>query len=90
MPIADRMIPRVAAFSVIKDMFEEGRRLAAEFGADNVYDFSLGNPDVPPPAEFRRALREMAATDDLNHGYAPVHGAPARARGAGPSAAPGT
>jgi len=32
MPIADRMIPRVAAFSVIKDMFEEGRRLKAEFG----------------------------------------------------------
>ena len=74
MPIADRMIPRVAAFSVIKDMFEEGRRLKAEFGADRVYDFSLGNPDVPPPGEFRRALREMAATDDLSHGYAPVTG----------------
>lgn len=74
MPIADRMIPRVAAFSVIKDMFEEGRRLKAEFGADKVYDFSLGNPDVPPPDEFRRALREMTARDDLNHGYAPVTG----------------
>ena len=49
MPIADRMIRRVADFAVIKDMFEEGRRLKAEFGADNVYDFSLGNPDVPPP-----------------------------------------
>ena len=74
MPIADRMVPRVAAFAVIKDMFEEGRRLKAEFGADNVYDFSLGNPDVPPPDRFRKALRELVASPALNHGYAPVTG----------------
>jgi aspartate aminotransferase len=74
MPIADRMIARVAAFAVVKDMFEEGRRLKAEFGADHVYDFSLGNPDAPPPAELRRALREIAAAESLDHGYAPVTG----------------
>jgi aspartate aminotransferase len=74
MPIADRMIARVAAFGVIKDMFEEGRRMKAEFGSDNVYDFSLGNPDVPPPDEFRRALSEMTASGSLDHGYAPVTG----------------
>jgi aspartate aminotransferase len=74
MPIADRMIARVAAFAVVKDMFEEGRRLKAEFGADHVYDFSLGNPDAPPPAELRRALREIAAAEALDHGYAPVTG----------------
>jgi aspartate aminotransferase len=74
MPIAERMIPRVAAFAVIKDMFEEGRRLKAEFGPDNVYDFSLGNPDAPPPEEFRRTLREMTAEAGLDHGYAPVTG----------------
>jgi aspartate aminotransferase len=74
MPIADRMIPRVAAFAVVKDMFEEGRRLKDEFGPDNVYDFSLGNPDAPPPDEVRRALREMSAAADLDHGYAPVTG----------------
>jgi aspartate aminotransferase len=68
------MIARVAAFAVIKDMFEEGRRLKAEFGPDNVYDFSLGNPDVPPPEKFRRILREMTASDGLDHGYAPVTG----------------
>jgi aspartate aminotransferase len=68
------MIARVAAFAVIKDMFEEGRRLKAEFGSDNVYDFSLGNPDVPPPEIFRRTLREMTAADGLDHGYAPVMG----------------
>jgi aspartate aminotransferase len=76
MPIADRMIPRVAAFAVIKDMFEEGRRLKAEFGPDNVYDFSLGNPDVPPPEGFRKALRDLVASPSLNHGYAPVTGHP--------------
>jgi aspartate aminotransferase len=74
MPIAERMMARVAAFAVIKDMFEEGRRLKSEFGADRVYDFSLGNPDAPPPDEFRRVLREMTATGRLDHGYAPFTG----------------
>jgi aspartate aminotransferase len=74
MPIAERMIARVAAFAVIKDMFEEGRRLKAAFGPDRVYDFSLGNPDVPPPAEFRCSLRAMTAAETLDHGYAPVTG----------------
>lgn len=77
MPIADRMIPRVAAFAVIKDMFEEGRRLKAEHGAENVCDFSLGNPDVPPPEAFQRALRETVAAGPIDHGYAPVAGHPA-------------
>jgi aspartate aminotransferase len=74
MPIAERMMARVAAFGVIKDMFEEGRRLKAQFGPDQVYDFSLGNPDAPPPNEFRRVLREMTTTGHLDHGYAPVTG----------------
>ncbi len=74
MPIAERMIARVAAFAVIKDMFEEGRRLKAAFGPDRVYDFSLGNPDVPPPAEFRCSLRAMTAAETFDHGYAPVTG----------------
>jgi aspartate aminotransferase len=68
------MVPRVAAFSVIKDMFEEGRRLKSEFGPDQVYDFSLGNPDAPPPERFRQSLRELVASPSLNHGYAPVAG----------------
>jgi aspartate aminotransferase len=74
MPISDRMIARVAAFAVVKDMFEEGRRMKAEFGADHVYDFSLGNPDAPPPDDLRRVLRELTATSGLDHGYAPVTG----------------
>jgi aspartate aminotransferase len=68
------MIRRVADFAVIKNMFEEGRRLKERFGAENVYDFSLGNPDVPPPEEFRAALRELVRSDTLSFGYAPVAG----------------
>lgn len=74
MPIADRLIPRMAAFAVIKDMFEAGRRLKAEHGAENVCDFSIGNPDVPPPEAFHRALREIVAAGPLDHGYAPLTG----------------
>jgi aspartate aminotransferase len=74
MPIADRMTRRVADFAVIKNMFEEGRQLKERFGADNVYDFSLGNPDVPPPDSFRKALRELTQSDTLSFGYTPVAG----------------
>lgn len=74
MPIAERMIRRLQEFVVIKNMFEEGRQLKAKHGEHNVYDFSLGNPDVPPPPAFRKALREMVQSDALSFGYAPVAG----------------
>ena len=41
-------------------MFEEGERLRQEFGAEKIYDFTLGNPDVEPPAAFQRELLELA------------------------------
>ena len=41
-------------------MFEEGERLRQEFGAENVHDFTLGNPDVEPPEAFQRELLELA------------------------------
>jgi aspartate aminotransferase len=68
------MIPRMTAFAVIKDMFEAGRKLKAEHGAENVCDFSIGNPDVPPPEAFHRALCETVAAGPLDHGYAPLTG----------------
>lgn len=74
MPIADRMMRRVAEFGVIKNMFEEGRKLKERHGEENVFDFSLGNPDLPPPAELRNALRELARSETLSFGYAPVAG----------------
>ena len=45
--IADSMVSLVKNSSVIRAMFEEGNRLAKLYGAENVYDFSLGNPNVP-------------------------------------------
>jgi aspartate aminotransferase len=53
--------------SWIRKMFEEGARLKAIHGSDRVYDFSLGNPDVPPP---ERVLTRMAAlAGSMFHGY---------------------
>ena len=49
--IADKMVDFVNNSSAIRAMFEEGKRLAAIYGAENVYDFSLGNPNVPAPFE---------------------------------------
>ena len=51
-------------------MFEEGAKLKAEFGAENVYDFSLGNPDIDPPAEFFSCLKDLAGLNAQGvHGY---------------------
>ena len=56
-------------------MFEEGIALKKQHGADNVFDFSLGNPDVPPPPAFNRILRECAAAEAPGvHGYMPNAG----------------
>jgi aspartate aminotransferase len=57
-------------------MFEKGMELKAEFGEDSVCDFSLGNPDVPPPAATKRVLEEIAqsAVRPLGLGYCPNAG----------------
>ena len=52
--IADKMKNMVANSSAIRAMFEEGNRLAGIYGAENVFDFSLGNPNVPAPEASRR------------------------------------
>ena len=76
MPIANHMTKMVAGMEMVKKMFEEGARLKAEHGPDNVFDFSIGNPDVPPPAEFKKVLRELANDESLGHGYTPNTGHP--------------
>ncbi len=52
-------------------MFEEGKQMAAKYGAENVFDFSLGNPNVPAPAEVNEAILEIVKdTDPVKlHGY---------------------
>lgn len=58
-------------------MFEEGLRMKAERGAENVFDFTLGNPDEDPPAEVLAALRrQVAANPAGSHGYMPNAGFP--------------
>ena len=47
MVIAKRMEPLVAGSSIIRKLFEEGKEMAKKVGAENVYDYSLGNPSVP-------------------------------------------
>lgn len=69
--IANKMVGLVNNNSAIRMMFEEGKRLAAEFGAENVYDFSLGNPNVPAPAGLNTAIKEILdeETSTFVHGY---------------------
>lgn len=54
--IAEKMAHLVKNSSAIRAMFEEGKKLAEQYGAENVYDFSLGNPNVPAPAEVKKRL----------------------------------
>lgn len=69
--IAEKMKNMVANSSVIRAMFEEGNRLAKIYGAENVYDFSLGNPNVPAPEAVKRAIFELLEEEDavVLHGY---------------------
>lgn len=69
--ISKKMEKLVAGSSVTRAMFEEGKKMAAEFGAENVYDFSLGNPNVPAPAKVSEAIKEILDTEDpvVLHGY---------------------
>lgn len=63
--------------SVIRRMFEEGALLKEKHGADNVFDFSIGNPDLEPPEGVLRAVREVAADGEKGrHGYMPNAGYP--------------
>lgn len=60
---------------VIRKMFEEGVVLKKKYGEDNVYDFSLGNPDLDPPNEVLDAIKEVAQdTSHMCHGYMPNAG----------------
>ncbi len=77
MSISDKMRAFAEKSSWIRKMFEEGTKMKAQFGAENVFDFSLGNPDVPPPPEFTNVLKELAADQSPGvHAYMPNGGYP--------------
>ncbi len=69
--VSQKMISLVKGSSVIRAMFEEGKKMAVEFGAENVYDFSLGNPNVPAPDTIRKAIINIVENEDplKLHGY---------------------
>ena len=62
--------------SIIREIFEYSKARAKEIGAENVYDFSLGNPSVPAPAEVNDCIKELIDTQDsvLLHGYTSAQG----------------
>ncbi len=69
--IAKKMVSYVEGSSVIRAMFEEGKKLAKEFGPENVYDFSLGNPSVEPPVKVKEVIKSVLDNSSPNfvHGY---------------------
>ena len=69
--IAKKMEGLVKNSSVIRAMFEEGKRLSTIYGEENVFDFSIGNPNVEPPAEVKKAIIEILSNEEPNfvHGY---------------------
>lgn len=69
--ISEKMLDLVENSSAIRAMFEDGKKMAAIYGAENVYDFSLGNPSVEPPERVKQAIIEVLKEDapNLVHGY---------------------
>ena len=69
--ISEKMKKMVEGSSAIRAMFEEGNKLAKIYGKENVFDFSLGNPNVPAPGSVKKAINHILDTEDtlVLHGY---------------------
>ena len=77
MTVANHIKSKMSGSSWIRKMFEEGTRLKAEYGADKVFDFSLGNPNLEPPEKFRKVLKNtVMSLTGTDHGYMPNTGYP--------------
>ena len=73
--VSERMLGLGTARSVIRELFEYGKQRAAVVGPENVFDFSLGNPSVPAPAEVNQtAIRILQEQPDLIHCYTSAQG----------------
>ncbi len=78
MTIAEKVQTFLERASWIRKMFEQGAQLKARYGAENVFDFSLGNPNLEPPDRFKQVLVDMAKAPGLgHHSYMPNIGYPA-------------
>ena len=70
MPIAKAVAEHMRRASWIRRMFEEGARLKRERGAENVFDYTLGNPDLEPPEQVIEALQRVIARNrPASHAY---------------------
>ncbi len=76
--VTTQILKSMTGSSWIRKMFEKGIELKKQYGADAVCDFSLGNPDVPPPAKAKAVLEALAvkAVEPLGLGYCPNAGIP--------------
>lgn len=74
--ISNEMVKLGTKRSVIRELFEYGKKRASEIGAENVYDFSIGNPNVPAPECVKEAIVELLNTTDpaILHGYTSAQG----------------
>lgn len=64
-----KIVESLGKSSMIRAMFEAGAKLKAQYGDENVFDFSLGNPDIEPPAQVQESIRKYAnsETPGLHH-----------------------
>lgn len=69
--ISNKMRIMILNNSTIREMFEEGKRLASIYGEENVFDFSIGNPNVEPPEEIKSIIKRIVDEErpNLIHGY---------------------
>ena len=76
--IAEQYRKMLDAKSVIRQLSEKATKRAQIIGAENVFDYSLGNPSVPAPAEFKQALLDLIEKENpmTLHGYSPTLGIP--------------
>jgi aspartate aminotransferase len=75
MAVAIKIQSSIKNSSLIRRMFEEGAKMKAEIGEENVYDFSLGNPNLEPPSGFKDVLRDLVNDPAPGcHGYMPNAG----------------
>ncbi len=76
--ISQRMYELGSKKSTIREIFEYAKQRAAIVGSENIFDFSIGNPSVPPPDCVNDSIREILATEDSTqtHGYTTAHGDP--------------
>jgi aspartate aminotransferase len=75
MPVSEKIRASIEKSSWIRKMFEEGGRRKAKYGAENVFDFSLGNPNLEPPPRFNQVLQSLVSDPASGqHAYMPNAG----------------